>query len=290
MKVEQSGAVVWEGRSRLDPSARIAVVVTWFSANFGTGPMAQSWIIRSDVPPIEAVKTGADLAVCPESCSLRPGHPREKGEAQCYAASGRTILALGGMFRGLDRYPRMTPLDASVRLRGQWLRIGAYGDPAAVPISVWADLIRFTRGHTGYTHAPERAPLLRSIVMASAETPERATFLQAQGWRTYRVRAVDHLGQPERLAPGEVVCPKSEEAGKRTACAFCLLCDGAAGRSTRSIAIADHSTSALYRRRSSTGDLASSVVPLRRSRDGGTLMAAGIGLVNSIAMERMDRS
>lgn len=271
-RAEQSGAIVWEGRSRLDRTSPIVVLLTWQTANTGTGPMVQSWIMRSDMHPTEAIRTGADCAVCPPSCTMRPATARELGTggALCYAATGLTSAALPAMFHALDRYPRITPRVASMRLAGQRFRIASYGDPAAVgPKQLWATLTRHTSGHTGYTHAPERAPWLKSIVMASCETAERARELEAQGWRVYRTRQVDAQGRPEPLARGEVVCPKSYEAGQRTACAWCLACNGTDGRIARSYAVIDHSSGALQRRRRS-GDL-SFPVTLRRSKGGASL-------------------
>lgn len=250
MKAEQYGAVVYRGPSRLDPRIPIVVVLTFYTVNTGTGDMAQTWILRADsISPLEAIRTGQDTGNCPESCTLRPRHSDEKGRAQCYAASGRTAFSLQQMYRAAvdGRYPTLTVEDAALRIANRRLRIGAYGDPAAVPISVWAGLIRYTRGHTGYTHAIEKAPLLGTIVMVSADSAEQALRAQARGYRTYRVRHVDSDGNPEPLLAGEVVCPKSEEGGHRSTCGDCLLCDGTGGRSPRSIAIIDHSTSARSR-------------------------------------------
>ena len=61
-----NGRVVWEGESRLD-GAPIVLIVTGFSqksANRKTGRMLQSYILRRDVAPLEAVRTGLDTSVC----------------------------------------------------------------------------------------------------------------------------------------------------------------------------------------------------------------------------------
>ena len=59
----------------------------------------------------------------------------------------------------------------------------------------------------------------QELLMASVSTPEEADRAQAEGWRTFRVHA--------EATPGEVVCPASEEAGRRTQCDRCRLCSGA---------------------------------------------------------------
>lgn len=244
-----TGAVVWEGPSRFDRSP-IAVVLTWQTANEKTGPMVQAWILRTDIAPADAVRTGADGAICGD-CPRKGGHG-------CYVNAAN---APQSVFRTFPKYERLSLNVAAQRLAGARLRIGAYGDPAAVPASVWWTLVRHTVGHTGYTHSPALAPALRLLVMASCDSELEATRWQAHGWRTFRVRALDATGEPEALAPGERVCPASSEGGKRLACAWCLACDGAGSaegaRVGKSIAVVDHSGVQLSR-----------LARLRRSREG----------------------
>jgi hypothetical protein len=155
------------------------------------------------------------------------------------------------MFEALDRYPRLSIEETAYRLAGRRFRIGAYGDPAAVPIDPLAGLIAHTRGHTAYTHKIDRAPLLGRIAMVSADTAEQAVRYQARGFRTYRTRHVDENGHPEPLLPGEIMCPKSAEfkaeRGYKLTCADCLICNGTGGKFTANVAIVDHSSSARSR-------------------------------------------
>ncbi len=76
---------------------------------------------------------------------------------------------------------------------------------------------------TGYTHQwiTAAAQPLRSLVMASVDSPVQRDIAKLLGWRTFRTK---HASAP--VLPGEIVCPASEEAGKRTTCARCGLCDG----------------------------------------------------------------
>lgn len=242
-----TGAVVWEGFSRFERGVPLAVALTWQTANVKTGPMVQAWILRMDESPAEGVRSGGDSGIC-GTCPRRGGNG-------CYVNAANAPQAV---FRAMPRYERLTVATAARRLTGQRLRIGAYGDPAAVPASVWWGLVAHTAGHTGYTHAPEKAPALRELIMASVETESAAVRWQAHGWRTFRVRSYEGGEEPERLAPGELACPASREGGQRTACSYCLLCDGA-GRNgkARSIAVVDHSGVTLSR-----------LARLRRSREG----------------------
>lgn len=220
--------LVWEGPSRLDGSP-IRLLLTFGSTNPKTGDMVQSWIVRADMSPVEAVKRKLDGAICGEC-------PRRHGRG-CYVTVWRAPLQA---WRSVKE--TWTLEKAAARLRGRRLRIGAYGDPAAVPLSVWATLTRHTAGHSGYTHSPDRAPGLKALCMASVENELEATRLQAQGWRTFRVRSTDDYS----TLPGEITCPASKEAGKVTACEYCLKCNGASGRSKQNIAISEHG---LVRRR-----------------------------------------
>ena len=238
-----TGAVVWEGFSRFERGVPLVVALTWQTANIKTGPMVQAWILRTDESPAEGIRSGGDAAIC-GSCPRRGGN-------LCYVNAANAPQAV---YRSLPGYERLSVQTAARRLTGQRLRIGAYGDPAAVLPSVWWGLVAHTAGHTGYTHAPEKAPALRELIMASVETESAALRWQAHGWRTFRIRNYDG-NDPEALAPRERACPASREGGQRTACAWCLACDGS-GKG-RSIAVVDHSGVTLSR-----------LSRLRRSREG----------------------
>lgn len=71
--------------------------------------------------------------------------------------------------------------------------------------------------------------------MVSADTLPAAQRAWDANWRTFRV-----VGGVDELVTGrEILCPASEEAGKRTQCARCLLCGGASVKA-KSIAIVVH--------------------------------------------------
>ena len=123
-------------------------------------------------------------------------------------------------------YPTISPGDASSMIRGRAVRLGAYGDPAMVPASVWDSLVSRASGYTGYTHQWRTATTHRHLCMASVDSPEEHAEAQAQGWRTFRVRS----SATDAMIPGEVVCPASAEGGNRTQCDRCRLCSGNSGR------------------------------------------------------------
>lgn len=110
--------------------------------------------------------------------------------------------------------------------RGRLVRLGTYGDPAAVPTIVWHRLTEHASGHTGYTHQWRTCDQsLRTLCMASADSLADAREAQTAGWRTFRVMPCD-----APRAANEAVCPASAEAGRKLTCAQCLACAGADGR------------------------------------------------------------
>jgi hypothetical protein len=215
-----TGYTIYRGPSLLDGSP-IAVVALLGSSNRKTGNMVQTYIIRTDMRPVEAVQTGADAAICGD-CKHRPS----KGGA-CYVvvAQGPTVvyktLAAG-------KYPDASPEEVGAMVAGRMVRLGTYGDPAAVPASVWNALVAQAAGRTGYTHqwnnaalpAEHRASIAR-VTMASVDNAIEADTARAAGLRYFRIRLAD-----EPVQAREFVCPASEEGGKRKLCTECGACNG----------------------------------------------------------------
>jgi hypothetical protein len=231
-----ASAIVWRGRSAFDSKPIVAIVtgLDRGNKNAKTGAnLAQLWILRSDIRPLDAIKTGADQSICGDCKHRGDGTGKRRS---CYVSVKNAPRAVHEAYRK-GRYVSMRPSDVAVHLasRGMGIRIGAYGDGAALPASVLADL---THGifHTGYTHAWQSRPDLRQWLMASVDNPAEYDAAKRSGWRTFRVRTAD-----EHLDSHEIACPASDEAGKRTSCDRCGLCDGSRpDDQRRSIAIIAH--------------------------------------------------
>lgn len=230
--------IIWRGKSLLDKRTPIVVVATGIrnkSSNSKTGAMVQTWILVDDEHPMEALKTGADAAICGD-CPHRGVGGKQRA---CYVG----MYGPGAVWKALraghvyeDASRSKTKMAEAVR--GRVVRLGAYGDPAAVPVRVWQNLLRYATGYTGYTHQWRSAdPALRQLCMASVDSPIESAAAQASGWRTFRVREAG-----ARLFPNEIICPAAEEAGKRTTCQECQLCDGKRDSADRrrNIAIVAH--------------------------------------------------
>lgn len=240
---QPNGLILWEGPSALDgsPIVVIATGLAGRSRNEKTGDMIQTWIIRADVDPHDATKSGDDAAVC-GACPHRPALG-----GSCYV---KVFQAPKSVFNGYRRgiYPRAALADLPGIFAGRTVRVGSYGDPAAAPFAVWQAVLSQAAGSTGYTHQWRTAnPAFRVLVMASVDSFAEGLEARAAGWRTFRIRT-----EAEPLqAKAEFVCPASAEAGYRTDCATCRACGGLDAKAKASPVIIAHGATArrfaLYR-------------------------------------------
>lgn len=217
---ETSGRIVYEGPSKID-GERIVVIVTGMdgdSKNPKTGEMAQLWILCTDISPHQAIKLGKDVSICglcrhrgingtKRTCYVRVSFGGPSAVYRCYFSGG---------------YPQADPQEIDSLLGDLGMRLGAYGDPAAIPVPVLRSIMTGVRGWTGYTHQWRRChPSYRRWLMASVDSIEEYHEAHDAGWRTFRMRAI---GSP--LLPGEIDCPASDLQGHRLQCKDCLACNG----------------------------------------------------------------
>jgi hypothetical protein len=224
-----NSVAVYVGPSRID-GQDIVVIVTGLrgSKNDKTGSMVQSYILRADRDPLEALRTGTDSTVC-GGCPLRPqwSDGTRYGAKACYVNVGQAPLALWRAWKR-GTIPIVTTGDLAELTRGRMVRLGSYGDPAAVPPVIWYAYTRYAAGWTGYTHQ-SRSPKLRDVLtwcQVSADSEADAVEARRAGVGSFRV-----LRDGDAPLPFETVCPASEEAGKVTTCADCRMCSGMNGAS-----------------------------------------------------------
>jgi hypothetical protein len=254
-----NGYILWEGISEIDGKTPIVVIATGFktsTSNPKTGDMIQTWIICRDTHPTEAINGGGDKGICGE-CP----HRKIDGKRTCYVNQ----MSIGSVYNAYKRGSYSTDvLDSHVRIahlfRGKRVRLGAYGDPLAVPAVFWWTVTRHVVGHTGYTHQWRRWQAggayesidgdtcvstwsrlkYQNLCMASVDSEEEREEAEALGWRTFRV-----LTPEESPSDKEVRCPN--EVDKSIKCDSCNLCQGTTvGQHVRSIAITVHGTGAKY--------------------------------------------
>ena len=231
------GYIAYEGPSMIDGSPVVVIVnkIDQASANDKTGALVQSFMIRADVDPVQALKTGQDAAIC-GMCEHRPALARETGKPPCYVNVGRSVRAVYDAYRR-GRYVKADPATIARVIAGKRLRIGTYGDPFAAPVQVWQDLVQHVAGHAGYSHQWQDIRFDHAawspLVMASADDIDQAAQANLYGMRVFRVS----VGVDKQA--GEISCPASAEGGRRTTCADCMLCGGTS-KAARDIVIADH--------------------------------------------------
>jgi hypothetical protein len=232
-----NGALLYKGPSAID-GQEIAVIIVGLangSSNTKTGSMLQTYIIRTDIKPIEAANNGQDVSVCGD-CKHRPSLAKNNGEAKCYVNLGK---GAGQVFKALQagNYPAMSVSDIAHLVKGKEVRFGTYGDPCAAPIEIFEDLAAIAAGFTGYTHRWRDADFNQAwsrLLMASVDNIFEQFEAVSKGYRYFRVQ----IGTAAPL-PGEISCPASAEAGKKTTCAACLLCGGTS-KKAKNIVIQDH--------------------------------------------------
>jgi hypothetical protein len=226
--------VFYRGPSLLTGDTILGVLtgLTWKTENPKIGrSVVQAWILRADRAPMDAVRQNLDDAICGD-CALRGHDGRDR---RCYVVPW---LAPSNIWRAIGRqvYREVVWPEVRALAEGRSLRLGAYGDPAAIPFEVWHALIARARGWIGYTHQWRTCdPRFKAIVMASVDSPAEFAEAHAAGWRTFRILQRGDAPLPHL----ECRCPASAEAGHKTTCERCQLCRGT-NRPARSIAIQAH--------------------------------------------------
>jgi len=230
--------IIYDGPSLIDGSPIVAIAQVK-TGNRKTGDMVQTWILRSDIDPITASRTGADTAICGDCPHKGTPSDNNRGWATDRTCYVNLLFAPNGVYKAYKRgaYPTAQGHDATRAiglLRG--VRLGSYGDPAAVPNYVWESLTSGADFVTAYTHNPVNP--MPETIMTSADNAAQAESAWAKGERTFRV--VSDLAQ---LIKGkEVLCPASDEAGNRATCDACKLCGGNSIKA-KSVAIVAHGAS-----------------------------------------------
>ena len=235
-----NGTIIYQGQSLIDGKD---IVVIYFngSKNTKTGNMAQTYIIRSDIDPMLASKTGADYSIC-GNCKHKGTPTDDPNRKQainrtCYVKLYQGVLSTYRAFKKGNYSVIKHHKDIQSLGENQVIRLGTYGDPSAVPSYIWDSLLSKAKKHTSYTHQSHNSSCdVRSdISMMSADSYEESKKFWSKGLRTFRVMQKDEVLDKTK----EVLCPASKEAGRRTTCATCVLCSGS-NLNAKSVAIYQH--------------------------------------------------
>lgn len=239
-KAAPKSSIIYQGKSLID-GAPIMVVAVTKSANVKTGGMVQTYIMRQDMTPLEASKSGQDRAICGDcihrgQATSDPALKQAK-QRSCYVTLGQAPTGIYKSFLKGNYPVTQEPRNIAALAAGRMVRLGTYGDPAAVPSHIWDALLSEAKGHTAYTHQAEQpgADVRNDLYMQSADTLSAARSYWTQQLRTFRV-----IADVAEVEPGrEILCPASVEAGRVTTCDRCKLCSGSESNG-KSIAIVGH--------------------------------------------------
>ena len=95
------GFILDQGLSPIDGSPYVAIL-TLKSSNRKTGNMAQVWILRSDLNPVEAMSSGQDRSICGDC----PHRKQDDGSRSCYVNVGQAPLSV---YKGFKRGRYVSP-------------------------------------------------------------------------------------------------------------------------------------------------------------------------------------
>lgn len=227
----KDSCILWEGKSSIDDSPIICILTGLLknSSNPKTGGLIQSWIIQKDILPLDAAKQGTDTGVC-GNCPLKPTNSNI-----CYV----NLLGVNNIWRKYVKggYQPITQEQIEViKALKVGLRMGSYGDPAAMPIAAWQNFITATNARSvGYTHQwRDCDQQYSSLLMASVSSFDQVLEAQSMGWRTFRIFSPENPG----LIPNEIICLNKQSP--QIQCKDCNLCNGANGDIKPNIAIPVH--------------------------------------------------
>jgi hypothetical protein len=141
--------IIYQGPSLLD-GAPIVVIANYSKSNRKTGGVVQTYILRADMNPLEASKTGADFSICGD-CKHKGTPTTDKTRK---TALKRTCYVARSLGRG------------------------------SVPDYVWEQLLSGADSWLAYSH---QSGWRADLAMQSADTMAQAIAHWQAGRRTFRV-------------------------------------------------------------------------------------------------------
>lgn len=224
-----SGRIVWQGESLINHEPVMVVMTNYarVSENIKTGPMVQFYIFT------EKEFQAMAKAIC-GGCAHSKAAPGKR--PACYVQWAR----LNHAWTAAKKNKPLSLNQACQVVKGMRIRLGAAGDPCAVPLHVWQQLASAASGHTGYTHQwhKEWAQAYSELLMASVDSASEGELATAMGWRWFGVESPGNSF--DRLPSVRCLSEASD-----IACINCMLCNGNAnlektGRRAPNIVITAH--------------------------------------------------
>jgi len=224
--------ILYHGPAMLPYKGIITVVVFLSDSNPKTGTCIAVAILPGDGKrAMSDRKRGLDISVC-GVCPFRS--IASGGKGGCYVSAFALMGYAGSASAAWKRAdPYAMPESTIIPMR-----LGAYGDPAAIPVESFQRLMDWHGGSCwGYTHGwrHSAAQHLRTTCMASVETGEHQAHAMNKGWRVYRIVA----SLQDIKATGLTLC----ESAKGIECIACGACSGTDARHDKGRAIVVHGAS-----------------------------------------------
>ena len=217
----------------------VAVQFQYGSNNSKTGNGVHIFII-----PMRWVLEGKS-AMNDDSASCMDCIHGKSANRTCYVRKGMSEMGLKSKVASLHKHYmngtlEIQPIESATeelpKIRGNYVRFGAYGEPVVLGESLTKAICQESAIWTGYTHQWRQPSYqwAKDYFMASADNERLGEIAQGMGWRTFRVRLAN-----ESAIPMEVICPASKEGGRKVTCNTCGLCKGATIKA-KSIVIIKH--------------------------------------------------
>ena len=217
--------IIYHGPSRIGRGSVVCIATGLDrpSTNRKTGDVLQVWILSATRHPLAALRKPNSKRAT-SHCGRCP--LQSNG---CYVNVGRAPAQIYRAWRA-GRYPE---LDVSA-FDGKQIRLGAYGDPAAIPAHLIDTISRRAKSIVGYSHSlpvlhHTQAKQLSRWLMCSTHDEASRIWAESRGYRVFHV-------SPEKPS-GFLTCLNSSHGLQ---CDKCGACNGNKGRS---IWIAPHGTS-----------------------------------------------
>ena len=247
------GYIIDKGLSPIDGKPYV-VILTVKSTNRKTGNMAQVFIMRDDLNPVEAINTGDDYTIC-GNCPHRrklvwdAKRKRFKWQRSCYVNVGQGPNSVWKAYKrgvymelsyvGSKELPSNGSFYSEIEsiVQGRHIRWGTYGDPSIINQQVVNLFNSYAVGHTGYTHQwrQDFAQPFKGVFQASCDGFNDYMVASDHGWKCFVVVSKTATPDYAKQCPATVTNSQAQ-------CITCSLCDGA----KRDVYVNAHGSGAKY--------------------------------------------
>jgi hypothetical protein len=164
----------------------------------------------------------------------------------CYTHNGQIGAGLKAMLKRLHRLHnenKIKPYDdklfnafigfVEATYPVDLTRLGAYGEAVTLRKNIVEELVRLGKKHTAYTHQWKKGNY-QDYFMASVHNETQRLASKTLGYRAFL-----SINKGEKVE-NSANCPASKEAGKKSTCVLCGLCNGNKSGNKKDVYILKH--------------------------------------------------